>query len=425
MNTDNASLYVKWLKQEVAPALGCTEPVAISFAAAYAAQYLDQPCTKISGFISANLYKNAMGVTIPGTTVCGVPLAAAIGAFGGDPQKGLKTLEDITPRHVEMAQKLIANNAVDIAVEETPDFIHLDLTLSAGENCCRVVVKGTHTNVVELYINGQPQPLSEKQNTRTQRETLPTFSLQQAYEFINSVDFNDIRFILDAARLNSALAAEGKTKKYGLNINGTFSDAVKNGLMSNDLLSKVIINTVAASDARMGGAPVVAMSNFGSGNQGITATMPVVVVAEHLGVDEETLARALSLSHLTAISIHSRYTRLSALCAASTAAMGAAAGMAWLFTRDINTINTAIINMVSDITGMICDGASNSCAMKVSSVVSSAFKAVLMAMQNSFAGANDGIVCADVEQTINNLCRLVIKPMTLTDKEIISIMVAK
>ncbi|EOE1294257.1 serine dehydratase subunit alpha family protein [Klebsiella pneumoniae] len=425
MNTDNASLYVKWLKQEVAPALGCTEPVAISFAAAYAAQYLDQPCTKISGFISANLYKNAMGVTIPGTTVCGVPLAAAIGAFGGDPQKGLKTLEDITPRHVEMAQKLIANNAVDIAVEETPDFIHLDLTLSAGENCCRVVVKGTHTNVVELYINGQPQPLSEKQNTRTQRETLPTFSLQQAYEFINRVDFNDIRFILDAARLNSALAAEGKTKKYGLNINGTFSDAVKNGLMSNDLLSKVIINTVAASDARMGGAPVVAMSNFGSGNQGITATMPVVVVAEHLGVDEETLARALSLSHLTAISIHSRYTRLSALCAASTAAMGAAAGMAWLFTRDINTINTAIINMVSDITGMICDGASNSCAMKVSSVVSSAFKAVLMAMQNSCAGDNDGIVCADVEQTINNLCRLVIKPMTLTDKEIISIMVAK
>ncbi|HCM7510798.1 L-serine ammonia-lyase, iron-sulfur-dependent, subunit alpha [Klebsiella aerogenes] len=425
MNTDNASLYVKWLKQEVAPALGCTEPVAISFTAAYAAQYLDQPCTKISGFISANLYKNAMGVTIPGTTVCGVALAAAIGAFGGNPQKGLKTLEDITPLHVEMAQKLIANNAVDIAVEETPDFIHLDLTLSAGENNCRVVVKGTHTNVVELYINGQPQPLSAKQNASARHETLPTFSLQQAYEFINNADFNDIRFILEAARLNSVLAAEGKTKKYGLNINGTFADAVKNGLMSNDLLSKVIINTVAASDARMGGAPVVAMSNFGSGNQGITATMPVVVVAEHLGADEETLARALSLSHLTAISIHSRYTRLSALCAASTAAMGAAAGMAWLFTRDINTINTAIINMVSDITGMICDGASNSCAMKVSSVVSSAFKAVLMAMKNSCAGANDGIVCADVEQTINNLCRLVIKPMALTDKEIISIMVAK
>ena len=156
-------------------------------------------------------------------------------------------------------------------------------------------------------------------------------------------------------------------------------------------MSEVIINTVAASDARMGGAPVVAMSNFGSGNQGIAATMPVVTVAEHLNADEETLARALALSHLTAISIHSRYTRLSALCAASTAAMGAAAGM----------------------------------AMKGSSVVSSAFKSVLMAMQNRCASANDGIVCADVEQSINNLCRLVIKPMAQTDKEIIRIMVSK
>ncbi len=198
MNTDNASLYVKWLKQEVAPALGCTEPVAISFAAATPHNIWISLAPKLAVLFPPIFIKNAMGVTIPGTTVCGVPLAAAIGAFGGDPQKGLKTLEDITPRHVEMAQKLIANNAVDIAVEETPDFIHLDLTLSAGENCCRVVVKGTHTNVVELYINGQPQPLSEKQNTHTQRETLPTFSLQQAYDFINRVDFNDIRFILDA-----------------------------------------------------------------------------------------------------------------------------------------------------------------------------------------------------------------------------------
>lgn len=151
MNTDNASLYVKWLKQEVAPALGCTEPVAISFTAAYAAQYLDQPCTKISGFISANLYKNAMGVTIPGTTVCGVALAAAIGAFGGNPQKGLKTLEDITPLHVEMAQQLIANNAVDIAVKETPDFIHLDLTLCWREYLSRRGERNPHQRGRTLY----------------------------------------------------------------------------------------------------------------------------------------------------------------------------------------------------------------------------------------------------------------------------------
>lgn len=425
MSNEKSSLLIQWLKKEVAPALGCTEPVAIAFAAAYAAKYLNASCDKISGFISANLYKNAMGVTIPGTTVSGVNLAAAIGAFGGNSEKGLQTLEGITEQHVELAQALINHGNVNIDVQDTPDFIHLDLTLSAAEQTCRVVVKGTHTNVVELYLNGEAQTLDQSQNSAAKNSELPTFSLQEAFDFITSAPAEEIAFILEAGRLNSALSREGKTKKYGLNINGTFSDAVKKGLMSNDLMSQVIIDTVAASDARMGGAPVIAMSNFGSGNQGIAATMPVVTVAKHLNADEDTLARALALSHLTAISIHSRYTRLSALCAASTAAMGSAAGMAWLFTRNLDTINTAIINMVSDVTGMICDGASNSCAMKVSSVVSSAFKSVLLAMQNSCASANDGIVCDDVEQTINNLCRLVINPMTHTDKEIISIMVAK
>lgn len=425
MSNEKSQLLIQWLKKEVAPALGCTEPVAIAFTAAYAAKYLKAPCEKISGFISANLYKNAMGVTIPGTTVSGVNLAAAIGAFGGNSDKGLQTLEGITEQHVELAQALINNGNVNIDVQDTPDFIHLDLTLSAGDQTCRVVVKGTHTNVVELYLNGEAQALEQSKNTAAKNSELPTFSLQEAFDFITTAPAEEIAFILEAGRLNSALSQEGKTKKYGLNINGTFSDAVKKGLMSNDLMSKVIIDTVAASDARMGGAPVIAMSNFGSGNQGIAATMPVVTVAKHLNADEDTLARALALSHLTAISIHSRYTRLSALCAASTAAMGSAAGMAWLFTRNLDTINTAIINMVSDVTGMICDGASNSCAMKVSSVVSSAFKSVLMAMQDSCASANDGIVCDDVEQTINNLCRLVIKPMTHTDREIISIMVAK
>lgn len=425
MSNVNPSVFIQWLKKEVAPALGCTEPVAIAFTAAYAAKYLNAPCERITGFISANLYKNAMGVTIPGTTVSGVNLAAAIGSFGGNSDKGLQTLEGISEQHVELAQALISTNGVNIDVKDTPDFIHLDLTLSAAQQTCRVVVKGTHTNVVELYLNGEPQTLVQAQNAAAKNNELPTFSLQEAFDFITHAPAQEIAFILEAGRLNSALSQEGKNKKYGLNINGTFSDAVKKGLMSNDLMSKVIIDTVAASDARMGGAPVIAMSNFGSGNQGIAATMPVVTVAKHLNADDDTLARALALSHLTAISIHSRYTRLSALCAASTAAMGSAAGMAWLFTRNLNTINTAIINMVSDITGMICDGASNSCAMKVSSVVSSAFKSVLMAMQDSCASANDGIVCDDVEQTINNLCRLVIKPMTHTDREIISIMVAK
>ena len=167
------------------------------------------------------------------------------------------------------------------------------------------------------------------------------------------------------------------------------------------------------------------MSNYGSGNQGITVTMPVVTLARHLNTDDETLARALALAHLAAISIHMRYTRLSALCAASTAAMGAAAGMSWLLTQDFQTISYAVSNMISDISGIICDGASNSCAMKVSTATACAFKSVLMAQQNSVAGERDGIVSCDVEGSINNLCKLVLSPMRQTDKEIISIMTRK
>ena len=165
MSDQASSLFIRWLQREVAPALGCTEPVAISFTTAYAAKHLATPCEKISGFISANLYKNATGVTIPGTTVNGVALAAAIGAFGGDADKGLQTLAGITSQHVEQAQALVDAGHVTIDVQDTPDFIHLDLTLSAGDQTCRVVVKGTHTNVVELYINGEQQPLHAGENS--------------------------------------------------------------------------------------------------------------------------------------------------------------------------------------------------------------------------------------------------------------------
>ncbi|CAM3633063.1 Inner membrane protein [Klebsiella quasipneumoniae subsp. quasipneumoniae] len=172
MSDQASSLFIRWLQREVAPALGCTEPVAISFTTAYAAKHLATPCEKISGFISANLYKNATGVTIPGTTVNGVALAAAIGAFGGDADKGLQTLAGITSQHVEQAQALVDAGHVTIDVQDTPDFIHLDLTLSAGDQTCRVVVKGTHTNVVELYINGEQQPLHAGENSATAQTEL-------------------------------------------------------------------------------------------------------------------------------------------------------------------------------------------------------------------------------------------------------------
>lgn len=420
MNVLNSNLFINWLRKEVSPALGCTEPVAIAFATAYAKKHLSEPCEKVTGFISANLYKNAMGVTIPGTTCSGISMAAAIGLFGGDSSKGLETLKDITEKHVAQATNFVKNGSVNIIAQDTPDFIHIDITAYGKESCCRVVIKGSHTNVTELYVNDKPVFISDKENNNEQENELALFSIEDAFNFINKADFSEIAFILEAGSLNQALSEEGRRKKYGLNINGVMS--ANRELIGDGLMSQVVIETVAASDARMGGAAVPAMSNFGSGNQGITATMPVMVVARHLQSSEDDLARALALSHLTAISIHARYTRLSALCAASTAAMGAAAGMTWLFAKDINTVYTAVINMISDVSGIICDGASNSCAMKVSTVTMSAFKAVMLAVKNIRVSDSDGIVSSNPEETINNLCHLVIKPMPNMDKEIIKIM---
>lgn len=419
------TLFKQWLKKEVAPALGCTEPVAIAFAAAFATKYLKKPVCEIAGYISENLYKNAMGVTIPGTKSNGVNLAAAIGSIGGNPDLGLETLKGITPDMEKQAHQMVNNGNVNIAAKDTADFIYIDLTVQSSHDKCRVIVSGTHTNVTEVYLNDIKQDVSHNNKLVEEEKNLPLFSVSDAFNYVSSVSPDEISFILEAARINSALSDEGKRHQYGLNINQIFTSAQDSGLIGDGLMHQVVIDTVAASDARMGGAPVPAVSNFGSGNQGIAATMPVVVVARYLNAPEEDLIRALAFSHLTAISIHSRYTRLSAFCAASTASMGAAAGMAWLFTRRLDVVEKAIMNMISDITGMICDGASNSCAMKVATATMSAFKSVLLARQNMCVSPNDGIVTGSLESSINNLCRLVNNPMGYTDKEIIAIMTSK
>lgn len=404
-----------WLKKEVKLSLGCTEPIAIAYAAAVAAKYLNAPILKITGNISENLYKNAMGVTIPGTSYCGVTLAAAIGAIGGNADADLEVLKDITATQITEAYIFNESGNVCLNAVDATDFIFIDITLYSLSDQCRVVIQGSHTNVTEVYINNIKQILVRDLIAANDSGVLPEFSLNDAFKFVTDVAAKDIMFMLKSAEINTALSDEGQRKNYGLNVSGALSQARKNGFISTDLLSQMLINTTAASDARMGGAPLPAMSNYGSGNQGITVTMPVVTLARHLNTDDETLARALALAHLAAISIHMRYTRLSALCAASTAAMGAAAGMSWLLTQDFQTISYAVSNMISDISGIICDGASNSCAMKVSTATACAFKSVLMAQQNSVAGERDGIVSCDVEGSINNLCKLVLSPMRQTE----------
>ncbi|WP_151993987.1 L-cysteine desulfidase family protein [Buttiauxella massiliensis] len=417
------------VKQNVKPAVGCTEPISLALASALAASHLAGPVTRIVARVSPNLMKNGMGVTVPGTGMVGLPIAAAVGALGGDPLAGLEVLKGAPVEAIAAAKLLLARGDVKVSIQQPCDeILYTSVTVFTAKESATVVIAGEHTRVIRIEKDGDVLfDVAEDGQVegKAQACSMENVSLEQIVEFAQGVPFDEIGFILDAALLNNELSREGLRAQYGLHIGSTLQRQLDRGLMAKDLLSDIMIRTAAASDARMGGACLPAMSNSGSGNQGIAATMPVVVVAEHLGCDSEKLARALILSHLTAIYIHHQLPALSALCAATTAAMGAAAGITWLIDGSYKSISMAISNMIGDVSGMICDGASNSCAMKVSTSAASAWKAVLMALDNTSVSGNEGIVAHDVEQSIRNLCALASQAMQHTDRQIIAIMASK
>lgn len=421
--------FIRAVQEEVKPALGCTEPVSLALACAIAAEQLGAEVTKIEAWVSPNLMKNGLGVTVPGTGMVGLPIAAALGAIGGNAQAGLEVLKDATPEALARAKALLEAGLVQVKLQEPCDeILYSRACVYAGEASAMVTIAGGHTRVVEVVCRGETRFTLDEPQGEVNADPLSVLSdttLAQIVAFAEQVPFGAIRFILQAGELNDALSREGLSGKWGLHIGATLTRQRARGWLAQDVGSDIVIRTSAASDARMGGATLPAMSNSGSGNQGIAATMPVVVVAEHVQADQERLARALMLSHLSAIYIHHQLPRLSALCAATTAAMGAAAGMAWLMGGGYQTIAMAIGSMIGDVSGMICVGASNSCAMKVSTSVGSAWKAVMMALDETAVTGNEGIVAHDVEQSIANLCALACRSMQATDRQIIEIMASK
>ncbi|WP_373766910.1 serine dehydratase subunit alpha family protein [Glaesserella sp.] len=415
------------VKRDVAPALGCTEPISLALASAIAASYLNSPLLSIQAKVSPNLMKNGMGVTVPGTGMVGLPIAAAVGAIAGDPAAGLEVLKKIQPSDVRKAKAMLEKHQVSVDIANVDCPLYSEALVLGECGWVKVCIQDSHTNVVLVEKNGEVLFKQETVNADVtdDGQFFNTLSAQQIYHFAMQAPLDKLAFIAEAATLNSALSEEGLTHQYGLHIGKTLKKQISLGLLSDDLLSRIVIETTAASDARMGGALLPAMSNSGSGNQGITATMPSVVVARFVRATDEQLIRALFLSHTIAIYIHSKLPKLSALCAVTTAAMGSAAGMAYLLKGDFNAISMAICSMIGDISGVLCDGASNSCAMKVSTGVSAAYKAVLMALDNSRVTGNEGIVEHCVDKSINNLCAIATKSMVYMDRQIIEIMRAK
>ena len=417
--------YIAILNQVVRPALGCTEPIAAAYAAAVATETLGAKPLNLEVQVSDNLYKNAMGVFVPGTGKIGLAIAAAAGALGGDANAGLEVLANINSAQVAEAQTLIDGGMVKISRIQADEFIYCSVTATNDKHQVKIVISGSHTRITEKWFDGQLlyQAEASAQGSTASVCNGVDISIAAIYEFATGVDVNRIRFILAASDLNSRLSDEGMNSAYGLEVGRTLKKNIDIGLLSDDLLNSIVMYTAAASDARMGGATLPAMSNFGSGNQGIAATVPVVVTAKKFSCSEEQLARALIMSHLGAIYIKSHYPPLSAFCGNTVTSAAAAMAMVYLAGGSFEQSCYAIQNVISDSTGMVCDGAKASCAMKVSTSSSAAVRAFLMAL-NQHAVSTQGIVAADVEQTIKNLGQMICDGMVSTDNTIISIMSA-
>ena len=421
---------IKLIKREVVPALGCTEPAAVSLCVAKGKEILGTLPASIEVGLSGNMLKNAMGVGIPGTGMIGLPIAIALGAIIGKSEYGLEVLKDVNKEEVEKGKKYIGEDRIKIYhIHDAPSILHIDVKCKDDKGgITHTVISGTHTNFILIEKDGEiifstdtnQSSISSKESENAD----PVLDLKTVYDFATTAPYDEIEFILEARRLNKAAAELALKHDYGHSLGNTIKTKGQT-LFGDSPLSHIISYTSAACDARMGGAQIAVMSNSGSGNQGICATMPVVSYAEDIKADEETLARALILSHLTSIYIKQSLGRLSALCGCVVASTGASSGIVYLMGGGYDEICAAVKNMIANITGVICDGAKPSCSLKISSGVSTALMSAMLAMNSKCVTEAEGIVCDDVDKTIHNLTSIGKDAMQATDKLVLHIMTNK
>lgn len=417
---------ISLVKREVIPAIGCTEPIAVALCVAKAAEVLNKRPEKVTVLLSANILKNAMGVGIPGTGMIGLPIAVALGALIGKSEYQLEVLKDSTPEAMEAGKRFIDEKRIHISLKnDIEEKLYIEVCCEAGGDKATAIIAGGHTTFI--YVARNSEVLLNKQavaSTEAERNTLD-LSLRKVYDFALTAPLDEIRFILETARLNKAAAERSFEGNYGHGLGKILRGTYEHRVMGDSVFSHILSYTSGACDARMAGAMIPVMSNSGSGNQGISATLPVLIYAEENGKSEEEIVRALMLSHLTVIYIKQSLGRLSALCGCVVAATGSSCGITWLMGGAYEQVSYAVQNMIANLTGMICDGAKPSCALKVTTGVSTAVLSAIMAMENRCVTSVEGIIDEDVDQSIRNLTKIGSKGMNETDKLVLEIMTSK
>ena len=415
------------LRCEVIPAIGCTEPIAVALCTARAKELLGAEPDKITVYLSKNVYKNALAVGIPNTGMTGLPIAIALGATIGKSEYMLEVLRDATPEAVAYAKQYMLRVPATIKVDyDAPSLLYIHVEVANGDCTAQATIIDEHINFVTSSISNIQSPISNSEASDPS-----ALSLRRVYDFAMEVDIHDIAFLKDGAEMNTAAAETSFADQYGhglgrlLRANTLTATPEMEKLFGDTLFTKIISYTCGACDARMSGAMVQVMSNSGSGNQGISCSIPVYLYAKENQCSEEQTLRALALSNLTVIYIKQSLGRLSALCGCVVAATGSAAGITYLMGGNYEEITYAIKNMIANISGMICDGAKPGCALKVTSGVATAIFSAYLAMQHSYADSTEGIVENDIDRTIRNLTRIGHDGMKVTDDLILDIMTHK
>lgn len=414
------------INKEVVPAIGCTEPMAVALCTAKAATVLGQKPKKIQVFLSPNMLKNAMGVGIPGTGMIGLPIAIALGALIGKPEYDLEVIKDLTPEGLEEGKKYIGEDHIDVKLKEGIDEkLYIEVICKADDKTSKVIIAGGHTNIVFVEKDGKVELDKRGGSTTEEQNNDIQLNLRLVYDFAMDTPLDEISFILKTKEYNLRAAKESLRGNYGHCLGKTMDRPLSHGIFGNSIFSHIISRTASATDARMGGAMIPVMSNSGSGNQGICATNPVAVYAEENENTEEELIRALILSHLTAIYIKQSLGKLSALCGCVVASIGSSCGITYLMGGDYDHICHSVKNMIANLTGMICDGAKPSCALKICSGVSTALLSALLSMEGKCVTSTEGIIEDNVDRCIHNLTSIGADAMRTTDDHVLNIMTHK
>lgn len=417
---------IKIVQSEMKPSMGCTEPVAIGLAVSNTCAYLDKKATKIQLKISSNIFKNAFCVKIPNTTEAGIPLAAALGYLLCKKDNNMEIFSKVTQQLVDQAYILLEEDFIKIDTVSDNRF-YIEITAKNEEESVHTLTLDRHDNLV-LVEKNETLLLDKRKDTQNSEDgslVITQHSIKELVDLAENIQINKLYFLRDAVQMNLAAAKEGLIGNYGMQVGKNIKKMLDNGIIPNDLFYYVKMMVSAASDCRMGGGTLSAMTVLGSGNQGFEATLPVIATCEYQNVCEEKMLRALFISILLTIRQKFVVGRLSPICGATLAAAASSAAITWILGGTVAQMEGAMQTMYANITGMMCDGAKDGCAIKLATCSGEAVMAARLALMGSIACKTDGIVSEKVEDSIQNVARLSKEGMKAVDLNVIDILVQK